>query len=1804
MKRIYWVVKAVSVVACSFALAQDWAAPVSGSWDVEGNWSGGAVPPGNAALFFTNAHGGTVEVALDGDRAQDGRMTFGGGDWRLAPGTPSTSAFTNLGGGLTVKGESAVAFAVPTQLGNAARYLRDGAGEWRLEAALRQGSAQHLILTQGVTRVSVGGELYSGLNADICVDGTSCLEVDGGHIGARIIRMGETAIADGAVFRMTAGTAHFGGYGTCVIVVGYGGEAIGTGSARMEILGGSFVSTGDVENANIVLGPRREGTLVVDGPTAEVEVNRLFLGWHSSNSSSTESWTNRFFLRNGGTARFAEFVEKRDAGNGGPAEMHLEAGGKMFTPRISTTANNSIAVFWSGTVWTQSAPSNSLFAGNVTVDLQGTDSALVIPSGEAAWTVPVAGSGWLRKEGGGTLRMLCDQFAWTGGLELAEGGLDVSGGALAVPLVVTSADAVLVASNAMLSAVTLTSGTLVVVGDNVFIDALDVPVGESAVLQTGGTVTIARLTGGGDLLAEGGGAFYVLDAGGFAGNASVANDGTVWEEGYDEIPEIAVYGDMMLSLVQDTTLNRLSFVGAGTFTVSGAYTLTVGEIILAPGVTSTLVFDNGTPSTILVGAVTGAGTLALPAGSLVVGEMGEGVSLDLLAGEVQVSMAAASQSPPAFEVPPAFWVDASDAPSMTLAGSALMQWRDWRGGAHTNYAFAGANAPTLLAPETALNGKPAVKFASPSGGSYSGMEWNERLENIRSVFFVIGAQEGGGQLLGDTSRIDFLRGEVFNGAAGVDWPVNAFGGAIISQRYANANRDGLPFVMNGVTRLDGAQKPFGQTGYPSAGYHLVSLRTTGDTCAKAFASERLAPVYNDRSGCQRLAEVLVFTNAVGDAEIAATEAYLNAKWFGGGVRVGRVRLGSATARFSAVGGALIVDTVEVADAGVDFAVQVTGVKKIETVEVTAPTFTAPPSMLPASASPSAVSVNELRLDGAAVSVDASSVSGTVRLWTLSGSGAVSVANASGVLVPGLKTVGGEEIALNTPAVPLEVYGWAPGNGFLTVGGCTSLSILSLDQTGDSGIRYAGQPTLPLTYGGFRKIGTAAQWTHDGNINASVNTFTLHGGNIAFDLNTGGIPFRINTVRAVGNNFAMTRAGTDCVQINTLIQTEGGSSVTLDAALFAGGYLPMLRLSGPGATITGDAPLTLNTLRTENYASSITLTLAPEADVTASNLTHTAAGSFVFPAQGTFSVLTLNPSDNCPIAVPMDKVTTVNALNVAAGGSRRLALVGGVLRILESASAGGYIVNAQGIIFPDGTVLDLAQWDARRDFMLDVGATGVVTVNSPATLTNAMTLANGSLLVGATLDGTTLTLPDGTAMDISGGQAVTLDTLAGNGTVTLGAGATLDVLTPLGSFSGTLVNNGGTATLPEPRVKIIPTAPVVEPTFWVDASQEGSFATNAQNHLVWLDKRTARDGTAGLMSAVSTNANGKIPAILTDQLNGLPVVDFGTLGASGDEKGMGWSRRLTDVRAVHWVIGAHDGGGMLLGDYNGGHIDYFRYNDQADPYNFGFADPRTPLWSGGRFYTREFVANVVDGVTCMNGEVMTAPAHTEGFPSRDYHLLSLRTAGPTWAAAFASERINNAGNGQYGDRSGAQRLGEVLVYDAVTLTPDQQKENDIYLRWKWWGERLHEGEYRLDTEDLLTLRGSGTFGGTGALARELAPGAGGMRFANLHLDFYPDAADTGAIIRLDTLPAAGAAAITADGDIRLSPRGTVILGELRPGAFKVLEALGELHNAAAIANWALDLSAFPTAPAYNITLSVRDACMMLDIRAKGTVMLLK
>ena len=1829
-------------VSALTGLAQSWTAPGGGSWGDGGNWDGDAVPGGTAPVAFNLPHAGVEwEVALNGDRRQAADLTFGGGDWRIAPGTPADSAFILANRYVTVL--DGVTTLAATGIVQTGETILRGGGELRVEAPYL---FQEFFMESGSVRVMPGDVFETRSDRDIHIDGTSSLFLEGGTVNTKIVRLGQRTFPTNSLFRMTSGTVNCVGSGGAILLIGYNlCNGMWGGITTAEISGGTYSFTGSEDNAGVFLGRVHHSALTVGGGETAATLNcgQVALDWQA-NIDQKEVGSVLTIGTNGTVNASRRMLKFRSAGH---ATVNLQRGGLLRTPTVLSESTGLFDFVFGGGCLELTGTPNALFTGvNMRVAVAA-DSVLDIGANDVACPAPFSGEGMLTKLGGGALALSGSHADFSGVWDVAAGTLALAGNAAipedaavlladgttldltamrSLPAQVSAAGGTTIMThpeNTMIGTLTLGNGTVAVDGDGALVLlALEVSDGVTADLVCTGQVTIAALAGGGTLTVSGGGTFNVIDRTGFSGGtlAVAQGDGTQWNENIDTIDSLCVAENTALNTLGHTlTVGTLTLEG-GTLQVTGGGGLTVQNLIAAGtgtiresagdvvvGVTSLTiapdaVFTLETPGTVTVDTVQGSGTFRLVGGTATIATLHSGISFDIEGGEVTATPALASPAAPAFPSgEPAFWVDASDADSFSTVSGRLV-WSDTRGGTFTMNAISTNVVPAIVS-EPTLGGLNAVKFASPHTVSgLKGMHWDQRLTNIRTVFWVIGAQEGGGQLLGDASLIEFLRGEYppkHPGASNqLDWPKGIHYAPLVSQNYADANPSRC--IRGALARIGGTVIDPLQTGYPHPGYHVVSIRTTNTVSASAFASERTAPTYADRSGCQRLAECIVFTNALTDAEIEATEAYLQRKWFGVDAYAPTVRLDGANARFTAQGGAMRIDELQVTENGPNPVSAVSGVARVEQLTTScdfALQYDALAANLP-------LMVQSLRVeDDAAVTVNAQS-SQNVWIGQITGQGCVTVAvaTAAGALVDvgSAFTLPGESVKLEViPAVSNVVRSWF-GQGGLEVAGASAVNVNFADISGNARLAVTGGTGIPLQMTLLRATGA---WTLAGTVDPYIeNVFLFGDAGQTWAIDIGGNDLRIKEFYG-RNTFRWD--GPNQIKITNALRASDGNTATLAAAAF-NSPIPNIVIgnASAGITFTGTGDLNVTRFVVEgDITNPGRLIFAPDVSMTVNTFECRPGNNapFYLPTEGSLAIDSLQMRGESAIVFPANKITAVRSLSTQTDGAR-LVIRDGILQVTETINTcRNFTVIGGGIIFPDGMTLTPTQFDVRTPARFDLGVGSTFTLAIPGqTFTNDVTFTNGTIAVNeSTAFEGVLRLED-TALSVAAGTTLIAPVLSGDGAVTLAAGSSLSVQEQLG-FNGTIANEGGTLYISSDRTNSIPSEPVAAPAFWVDASQSGAFETNASGKLVWLDKRTARDSATGMMYA--TALSNSLPPILQNELNGLPVVDFGKLGtAQKDERGMIWNKRITNVQAVHWVIGAQNGGGQMLGDMNdGGDIDWFRFTD-TDPsgdqtYNFGYGDYRTPpfpqqqRWKN-RAGRMDYIHN---GTGYLNGVQNDGLALSNGFPSAGYHLLSFRTTGPTFAAAFASERVGNI----YGGRSGGQRLGEVLVYDAP-LTVKQNHDNDAYLTWKWFGKRFED--YRLPEECLLVLCGSGDVSGANVLAREIAPAAAGLSMdGNLYLDAYPAAADVGAVIGLATLPASDAAAVSVAGDVFLPSRVTVVLGEVQTGTFTVLDAGGTIHGSP---EWLLDTTAVPGASAFQIRLVQEGNTVLLKISGKGTTLLLR
>ncbi len=147
------------------------------------------------------------------------------------------------------------------------------------------------------------------------------------------------------------------------------------------------------------------------------------------------------------------------------------------------------------------------------------------------------------------------------------------------------------------------------------------------------------------------------------------------------------------------------------------------------------------------------------------------------------------------------------------------------------------------------------------------------LDGVRSVFWVIGSQEGGGFLLGGGNGRTGA-GYAFHRGGNVGLGAANAKDVLLNVSHACDSAFGAGWRKNGVP-----VKP-GSAGL-SGGWDILSMNITDDAAASisvdGFAFDGRSG-YNERIGSQRLAEVAIYNRKLTDDEVSAMERYLKAKW--------------------------------------------------------------------------------------------------------------------------------------------------------------------------------------------------------------------------------------------------------------------------------------------------------------------------------------------------------------------------------------------------------------------------------------------------------------------------------------------------------------------------------------------------------------------------------------------------------------------------------------------------------------------------------------------------------------------------------------------------------------------------------------------------------------------------------------------------------------------------------------------------------------------------------------------------------------
>ena len=145
-----------------------------------------------------------------------------------------------------------------------------------------------------------------------------------------------------------------------------------------------------------------------------------------------------------------------------------------------------------------------------------------------------------------------------------------------------------------------------------------------------------------------------------------------------------------------------------------------------------------------------------------------------------------------------------------------------------------------------------------------------KYKGVTTVIAVVGAQEGGGNLMEDDGGTQI--GYFFRGASGVK-----FDTALLPNSVAHVAAHPSLKACDGVVFVDGIRF-LPSAGYPDPGYHLLAIQTPGSQTSTvggwAYASANGA-----RNGGIRIAELVMYDRVLTEREFMDAQAYLNAKWF-------------------------------------------------------------------------------------------------------------------------------------------------------------------------------------------------------------------------------------------------------------------------------------------------------------------------------------------------------------------------------------------------------------------------------------------------------------------------------------------------------------------------------------------------------------------------------------------------------------------------------------------------------------------------------------------------------------------------------------------------------------------------------------------------------------------------------------------------------------------------------------------------------------------------------------------------------------
>lgn len=344
--------------------------------------------------------------------------------------------------------------------------------------------------------------------------------------------------------------------------------------------------------------------------------------------------------------------------------------------------------------------------------------------------------------------------------------------------------------------------------------------------------------------------------------------------------------------------------GGGSLTIGPANAVNAGEIRVAAG--SLAVVRNASigDSHVSFGkmSVADGATLTVPTDGLHADEIEVSAGATIAGGILYRTLAGVKEDgalvnalPTNGEVVghPAFWVDASRPETMTLVEengtNFVTRWNDCRDGEPmfcTNITL----RPTLHVGDTMR--ERYVRIAPHDVTDYRDSEilvWSDPITNICAVFLVQDPTEGGGTILGRCSwRLD---NSYYNGSWG--GPANRGDPTDMNSPLVADSQYTVPATRYGRFYLNGSSVDGRSVGYlgafmqivehhPDYGYPSFKAGVASDAFGGGYYNNQEA--VRHFNGRMRIAECLIYTNALSNAERTDVAQYLSRKWLGRDIR--------------------------------------------------------------------------------------------------------------------------------------------------------------------------------------------------------------------------------------------------------------------------------------------------------------------------------------------------------------------------------------------------------------------------------------------------------------------------------------------------------------------------------------------------------------------------------------------------------------------------------------------------------------------------------------------------------------------------------------------------------------------------------------------------------------------------------------------------------------------------------------------------------------------------------------------------------